>query len=229
MRLPAHREATDSVGGGKPVRTASGAGFRPATYSASLLRGPARYRVEPPTPVGGAPPGYDYSLPGRYFVTICTKYRQEIFGVVQDGQIRLNVFGEAVRKCWFDLPNHYYCTLDVFAVMPNHIHGIIVIPELLHPPHTAGGGLNPRLREAETQSGVETMHIYPLTEMIRGFKTFSAAAVNRLKGTRGAPLWQTSFHEHVLRGTSDLEMVREYIRLNPINWYRDSKNSRRGR
>ncbi|MEK7537586.1 MAG: transposase [Patescibacteria group bacterium] len=102
-------------------------------------------------------PGYDYSLPGQYFVTTCTKYRQEIFGVVQDGQMRLNVFGEAVRKCWTDLPNHYYCALDAFAVMPNHVHGIIVIPEWLYQPHTAGGGLNPRLRETEMQLGVETM------------------------------------------------------------------------
>lgn len=101
--------------------------------------------------------------------------------------------------------------------MPNHVHGIIVIPVGLPQPQNAGGGLNPRLREVEMQSGVTTMRIYPLTEIIRGFKTFSAAAVNRIRGIRGAPLWQTSFHEHVLRGTSDLERVREYIRLNPIN------------
>ena len=85
-------------------------------------------------------PGYDYSLPGQYFVTTCTKYRQEIFGVVQDGQMRLNVFGEAVRKCWTDLPNHYYCALDAFAVMV-----LAMRPESLNARSVWFGGIAPVL------------------------------------------------------------------------------------
>lgn len=161
-------------------------------------------------------PGYDYSQPGWYFVTVCTKNRREIFGNVEDGQLCLNKLADAVRKCWFDLPNHYQCILDAFIIMPNHIHGIIVIPESLPP--TAGRGLNPRLRQGDTR------HIYPLTEIVRGFKTFSASAINRINGTPGARLWQTSFHEHVLRGNNDIVNVREYIRLNPEKWDQDSNN-----
>lgn len=165
--------------------------------------------------------GYDYSQPGWYFVTICTKNRQEIFGVVENGKMRLNVFGEAVMKCWFDLPNHYCCELDAFVIMPNHIHGIVVIPESLPPSHTAPGGLNPRVRGWENN-----VHVYPLTEIVRGLKTFSAAAINRINGTPGVRLWQTSFHEHILRGNNDILSVREYIRLNPHKWNEDRNNLR---
>ncbi|MBI4092907.1 MAG: transposase, partial [Candidatus Kerfeldbacteria bacterium] len=73
--------------------------------------------------------GYDYSLPGYYFVTICTKNRQNVFGFVAYERMHLNVFGRAIRQCWFDLPKHYSCILDSFVVMPDHIHGIIVIPD----------------------------------------------------------------------------------------------------
>lgn len=164
-------------------------------------------------------PGYDYSQPGWYFVTICTKNRREVFGVVAAGQMYPNNLADAVGKCWLDLPNHYSCILDAFVIMPNHIHGIIVIPELLPSSLAAGGGLNPRLRGNGNITGV-----YPLTEIVRGFKTFSAAAINRINNTPGARIWQTSFHEHVLRDNNDILQVREYIRLNPQAWDQDRNN-----
>ncbi len=91
-----------------------------------------------------------------YFVTMCTKDRAEIFGFADDQHIYLNGFGRAVPHCWFDLPQHYSCTLDAFVVMPNHIHGIIVIPD--EPiPNPVAGGLNPQLR------GVVKTTQHPLT------------------------------------------------------------------
>jgi len=141
-------------------------------------------------------PGYDYRLPGYYFVTICTKDRQSLFGSIDGQQMHLNSFGRAVEHCWLDLPNHYRCTLDAFVVMPNHVHGIIIIPDAQH----------------------------PLTEIARGFKTFSAAAANRLRQSPGATLWQRSFYERIIRTERDLENVRAYIRLNPERWDNDTKN-----
>src|SRR3989344_8306662 len=75
-------------------------------------------------------PGYDYSQSGLYFITIITKNRIEWFGRVDNGEMVLNQYGRIVRDCWLDLPNHYSnCQLDEFVIMPNHVHGIIIIAD----------------------------------------------------------------------------------------------------
>jgi len=74
--------------------------------------------------------GYDYSLPGGYFITICTKHRIDIFGEVRDGEMIRNEYGNIVQSCWDKLRLHYpTIQSDEFAIMPNHIHGIIEITE----------------------------------------------------------------------------------------------------
>ncbi len=72
--------------------------------------------------------GYDYTQPGAYFVTICTFHREEIFGEVVDGVMRVNPSGEIVREEWLKTAQiHQEVELyeDEFVIMPNHIHGII--------------------------------------------------------------------------------------------------------
>ena len=72
--------------------------------------------------------GYDYSAAGAHFVTICTQERTCLFGDVADGQVRLNDAGKMVETVWSELPGHYLgVELDEFIVMPNHVHGIIVL------------------------------------------------------------------------------------------------------
>ncbi|MCP9448033.1 MAG: hypothetical protein NNA22_10760, partial [Nitrospira sp.] len=72
--------------------------------------------------------GYDYSQAGAYFVTVCTQDRTCLFGDVADGEMRLNDAGGIARQCWFDIPAHFpNASLDEFIVMPNHVHGIIVV------------------------------------------------------------------------------------------------------
>ena len=72
--------------------------------------------------------GVDYSGDGYYFVTICLKEREYLFGQIISGKMHMNEFGLIVQQCWDDLPNHYpNLRLDEFVVMPNHIHGIMVI------------------------------------------------------------------------------------------------------
>jgi hypothetical protein len=68
--------------------------------------------------------GYDYSQPGAYFVTICTRDRECLLGSV----LRLNEFGEIAQRCWEEIPGHFPSVeLDAFVVMPNHIHAILVV------------------------------------------------------------------------------------------------------
>ena len=73
-------------------------------------------------------PGYDYSLPGAYFITICTHRHECLFGNIIDGRMGLDDVGRTVHACWNEIPDHFpYVTVDEFVVMPNHVHGIFFI------------------------------------------------------------------------------------------------------
>ena len=71
---------------------------------------------------------YDYTQTGMYFVTLCTKHRACLFGDIIEGRMMLNEYGDAVASTWKQLPQHCQnVSLDEFVVMPNHIHGIVII------------------------------------------------------------------------------------------------------
>ncbi|RUS99428.1 transposase [Trichormus variabilis] len=73
---------------------------------------------------------YDYTEQGAYFITICTKNKQCIFGDIKQGEIKLNLLGTVARDYWQEIPQHFpHIKLDVFVIMPNHIHGILWIIE----------------------------------------------------------------------------------------------------
>ena len=101
--------------------------------------------------------GYDYSTPGAYFITVCTQDRHLLFGQVFDGNMAANRLGTIVQDCWTNLP-HHYCNiaLDAFILMPNHVHGVIMINDPpAYPTHPAGvgGGFQtrpPHRRDRET-------------------------------------------------------------------------------
>ncbi len=91
--------------------------------------------------------GYDYTQPGAYFITICTHGRECLFGEIIDGEMHLNEAGQIVVQTWQDLPNHVpNVQLDAFVVMPNHVHGIIIITE-------RAGGIGAGLKPARTTMG----------------------------------------------------------------------------
>jgi REP-associated tyrosine transposase len=83
---------------------------------------------------------YDYCIDGTYFVTICTKNREALFGKIVDGEMYMNHYGEIILACWKELPEHFPTTiLDEFVIMPNHVHGIIIIIDYLN---TAVGAIH---------------------------------------------------------------------------------------
>ena len=85
--------------------------------------------------------GYDYRQAGAYFVTICTQDRELMFGEVVGGQTRLNGPGQMVESIWRELSQHYPgVEVDTFVVMPNHVHGIII---LVGAGHVGAGPDNP--------------------------------------------------------------------------------------
>ena len=71
---------------------------------------------------------YDYSQSGAYFITICTHNKEILFGEILDGEMQLNEWGNVVEDCWDEVPRHFKnVELDAFIVMPNHVHGIIIM------------------------------------------------------------------------------------------------------
>jgi REP-associated tyrosine transposase len=159
--------------------------------------------------------GYDYAQMGAYFVTICARDRACIFGKVVHGDMRVNAWGDIVQACWDDLPNHYgQMVTDAFVVMPNHVHGIMVVTD--DRTRFVGAGLKP----APTYNG----KCHGLPEFVRAFKTFSARRINELRGMPGVPIWQRNYYERVIRDMGEMNRIREYIAANPAQWANDENN-----
>ncbi|GBD27454.1 hypothetical protein HRbin30_02801 [bacterium HR30] len=173
--------------------------------------------------------GYDYSQDGAYFVTIVTQDRACLFGQVVDGEMRLNELGTIVWATWHDLPRHYpNVDLDAFVVMPNHVHGIIVLTPVgagFKPAPTNAAGFKPAPTNATGFKPAPTAgRVHGLTEMVRAFKTFSARRINERRGTPGVRVWQRNYYEHIIRNDESLNRIREYIANNLLQWALDREN-----
>ena len=150
--------------------------------------------------------GYDYTFPGAYFVTMVTQLRECLFGKVVDSEMQVNQFGLIVEHAWMDLPSHYpQVTLEAFVVMPNHVHGIVVINE-------CRGG---------SQTRPYRMIQHGLPEIVRAFKSFSAMRINQLQKRDRVAVWQRSFYDHIIRNEQDFRNIWEYIHNNPQKWQDD--------
>lgn len=162
--------------------------------------------------------GYDYSSPGSYFITICTQGREALLADAR--------CAEQVRYAWLDLTKHFPSVqLDAFVILPNHIHGIVVItpePE----DQGAGGGVqsSPRkpheVRKTLALNQASETGSRGLPHIVRQFKNQSARRVNGLLGRKGG-VWQRNYWEHIIRNEKALQMIRSYIVENPYRWQAD--------
>lgn len=164
---------------------------------------------------------YDYAANGAYFVTICTHNRECSLGEIVNGEMVVNELGRLVSTTWMDLPNHNdNIQLDEFVIMPNHIHGIIII---------VGAGSKPaQNRQIIFRAGLEpaptTNANIKLSEIVRQLKTFSARRINQLRNTPRVPVWQRNYYEHIIRNKKSLNQIRDYIQNNPLQWQWDENN-----
>jgi REP element-mobilizing transposase RayT len=156
--------------------------------------------------------GYDYSQAGAYFVTICTQNQECLFGDITDGIMRANHFGKIVGEQWNDIPQRFpVVQLDQFVVMPNHIHGVLVVVGA----PLAGGQLRAAARAAPT-----------VGDIVGGYKSLSVHHClhwikQNVPQQRLGQLWQRNYWEHIIRDESELNSIREYIRNNPAQWEMD--------
>jgi putative transposase len=163
---------------------------------------------------------YDYTQAGAYFITIVTHERTCFFGEVLDGDMQLNDAGRMVQSVWDGLPAHYpRLKPDEFVVMPNHVHGVIILSDRITP----GDGIGVADRRAGFKPA-PTNAQHGLSEIIRALKTFSARRINELRQTPGASIWQRNYFEHVIRDEESLNRIRQYIQNNPARWEFDPEN-----
>ena len=160
----------------------------------------------------------DYSSNGYYYITICTKNRELLLGDIVGGKMQLSAIGEIVLQGWNDsfvMRAELFC--DQFVIMPNHIHGIVIIE---------------KLAQSHTDIPVETHGCASLpyrtpksvSSFIAGFKSAVTKRVNEIRQTPGVPLWQSRFYDHIIRNEKSLQKTREYIVNNPMNWQEDEMN-----
>jgi putative transposase len=158
--------------------------------------------------------GYDYSEPGAYFVTICTEGHKCLFGDIVEQEMRLNRYGQTMGGCWAWLGQQYpYIELDKSVIMPNHMHGIIIV---LDDSDCRGG--------SQTAPTMDHHKYKPLGRLIGAFKTVSTKQINQIWNTPGLPLWQRNYYEHIVRNEEDLAEIRRYIINNPLKWDLDREN-----
>jgi putative transposase len=168
-------------------------------------------------------PDYDYSRNGAYFVTICSYKRNHIFGEINDGQLIYNEIGMIAKRCWHEIPDHFSDVVLLDSIiMPNHIHGIIVIQNDndLKRIESNGGATCC----APTKGPKNKISEGSLGAIIRSFKGAVTKIVNSKSLSIQTPLWQRGYYEHIIRNERELQKVSDYIVLNPLNWAKDTEN-----
>ena len=154
---------------------------------------------------------YDYASTGAYFVTLCVREWANVLASIEDEKVILSDFGRIARNCWLNIEERgTSVSLDEFVIMPNHMHGIILIDN-----DDLGRGGS---RTAPTEIPK------PLGRLIGAFKTTSTKQINITRGAAGVPIWQRNYYEKIIRNDKMLSAIRAYIRANPSNWDQDPEN-----
>lgn len=155
---------------------------------------------------------WDYSWSGYYFITICTKEKKHFFGTVEAGKIILNEMGKIAEKFWLEIPAHFSnVTLDKFVIMPNHMHGILIIDK------NKDNNINIGINRFQNQGKNS------ISSIIGSYKSICTKNINKTQNEVFFA-WQTRFHDHIIRDKKALDNIRKYIENNPLNWENDSYN-----
>ncbi len=163
--------------------------------------------------------GYDYARPGAYFITLCAKNRICLFGHINDRKMCLNETGKIVAEEWGKSAKiRQEIELDVFCIMPNHLHGIVWIKSN----SVDCRGDRP---VAPTARGP---HQKSIGGLVGGVKSAVTKRINLVRGTPGLPVWQRNYYEHIIRDEASLNQLRQYITDNPLRWQEDPENPEPG-
>jgi REP element-mobilizing transposase RayT len=174
--------------------------------------------------------GYDYARAGAYFVTVCVQDRECLLGQIVEDEMRLSEAGQMVQSVWDELPERYPgVDVDQFVVMPNHVHGIMVLTGIVGAPprgcpdDAMGDNWDGQARGPAPTGGLS------LPDVVHRFKSFTTAQYRHgVKNQGWTPfpgrLWQRNYYEHVVRNDDELGRIRQYIADNPASWALDPEN-----
>jgi len=156
--------------------------------------------------------GWDYSNSDAYFITICTKNRIHFFGDINNGIMCLNEIGGLVYNDWLNIPNRNpNIQLGEFIVMPNHIHGLLILNNDVE-----------TFRETSLRTNHSMSKISPKPNSIsRIVRSYKSGIKNHLNKQKTEFAWQTRFHEHIIRNSQSFSRISNYIRTNPNTWSTD--------
>jgi putative transposase len=172
---------------------------------------------------------YDYSHSGAYYVTIVTLKRECLLGEIANGEMQLNEFGEIVQKWWGEIPGHFPAVeTGTFVVMPNHVHGIILITDRRGTvPVPENNFQDQHSDDMKRISGGETPPLRKPTlgQIVAYFKYQSTQEMNTLDGSGGiTKFWQRNYYEHIIRNKREMDNIWRYIEANPSIWVEDDEN-----
>jgi putative transposase len=185
---------------------------------------------------------YDYSSGGMYFITICTIEKKCIFRDIINGEMKLSPIGEIANNRWLEIPEHFKnVELDEFIIMPNHVHGIIVINDINNKTNNhCDAGLGEGLGEGT--SPLQHIHqpIYDMGQQIKSkqsdtqkrtlgqvvayYKYGSTKEINTIYNSVGKKIWQRNYYDRIIRNEKELDKICEYIINNPLKWELDKEH-----
>ncbi|MDL1968196.1 MAG: transposase [Deltaproteobacteria bacterium] len=191
---------------------------------------------------------YDYSKAGAYFVTICTQNKKCFFGNMVNDEMVLNDAGQMINIIWNELPINYPgVNIDEFQIMPNHVHGIIILvgagpcacPEMtdhidMDQSQITGQSRKfdkgqPRGDKGQPRGVAPTAAGLSLPDVVHRFKSLTTARyIHGVRQKQWPPfpgkLWQRNYYEHIVRDENELNDIRKYIMDNPRKWDLDREN-----
>ena len=164
---------------------------------------------------------WDYANAGAYFITICTANREHFFGEIE----KMNQLAKLAEKYWYEIPNQFnFIELGAFVVMPNHIHGILIINNTVETRLIAS--LQPINRistpSPQMQGGVtglkNPMLHNNISRVVRWYKGRCTFEIRKIHADFA---WQSLFHDHIIKNEESYQKIGDYIISNPENWAND--------
>jgi len=170
---------------------------------------------------------WDYSSNAAYFITICTKNREHFFGEIIGNELgmKLNELGKLANRLWHEIPNHFpFIILEAFIVMPNHVHGILIIDNvetrLIASPPLIASLSTPSANKTGGITGNKNPMLHAnISRVIRWYKGRCAFEMRKIHADFN---WQTRFHDHIIRNAESFARIHNYIQNNPLNWFEDT-------
>jgi len=184
-------------------------------------------------------PWWNYANNGYYFITICTAKRKCLFGNIpkNKNEMILSEIGNIVQQEWkksFKIRTELFC--HAFVIMPNHIHGIVQINNIdcVGTDDSVGthvethgraslrqGHTSPQSQHKLQNHGVAYRPPKSISAFVAGFKSSATKRINEYRNTPKLPVWQSRFHDHIIRNQGEYDRIKQYTETNPVNWEND--------